>query len=134
MGADDKAVTFTQDLIDVVVNNPGLTMSIGDLQIAERGEIKMPRGCIKELRFGNKDNDLVQVIWESGYVLKTSNASNLNDFRETFKEAACCGHGISACHFINAKRISMVNLTPCQCKCDRKPSGPVITGPPNLLP
>ena len=119
----NHGLTFTPDQIrsmnagTFVLIGPGNTL--GNPGFGTGGSLQ-DYGCIKMLRYGESDTDLVQVDFDSGDILSTSTASNLNDFRLTFKDAACCGHGITACLDETARHLSMVNVYPCECTCDKR--------------
>ena len=131
-GSDNVQLTVTQSAIDVIRANPGLTFSAADIRainagtlvlvpgsvVGPSGQTQFPSGCITSLRF-ESDKELTMVEID-GKPYTTATIANLNDFRETFKEAACCGHGVSFCLFTDQKRMSMLNVYPCKCTCDKR--------------
>lgn len=133
---DDKrlSITATANATALFRMNPELSFSASDIRAINAGTLvpipnpgfalpgRGPKdfGCITYLQFLDGDDDLSQVRFDSGERLDKANATNLNDFRETFKCAANHGYGVTACHFTATKKIRMVNLIPCRCGCDKR--------------
>lgn len=130
---DDKVqLTATPNAIRVIAANPGLTFSASDIRALNTGNLVLVpsgaispgtvtsvSGCITYLQFLNGDDDL-NLVGIDGVFYTQGQITNLNDFRETFKEAACCGHGVSFCWYKEEKRMTMLNLEPCKCTCDKR--------------
>ncbi len=136
MPQDDKfQLTASSNATTLLRLNPGLTFSAADLQAIQAGTL-LPVGpgtlvargagtlkgfgCIKYLRYQENDNDLVRVEFDSGDFLDQSNCANLGEFRQRLQEAANFGFGVTGCLDTKKKRLFMLNLYPCQCKCDRR--------------
>lgn len=131
---DTLQLTASSNATTLFRLNPGLTFNRADLQAIQAGTLVpvgpgiivggggalRDFGCIRYLRYGDNDNDLVQVEFDSGEVLNLSNCANLNDFRQRLQEAANFGFGVTACLDKKKKRLFMLNLYPCQCKCDTR--------------
>ena len=119
MAQDDKTgITVSDNAIQLFQQNPGLTFSITDLRAIDTGNLIWVAGCITRLRYEGGDDDLLYVAFDSGQSLHTGTAANLNDFRKAFQTAANFGFRITACLYKKEKRLRMVNLMPCRCKCD----------------
>jgi len=133
MAKNDQAPFVASDsIVRILQQNPGLAFGPADFQDMQMG-VLLPTdiafrppggdlkdyGCITELRY-DSDTKLVQVTFDSGARLNSSNVSNLSDFREIFQMAANFGHGITSCYNTRTKKLSMVNLIPCRCQCDKK--------------
>lgn len=138
---DTKQFTASDNATAIFRLNPGLNFSAADLRAIQAGTlvpvgpgtIVTPPGtgpvknfgCIEELRYGDSDKDLVRVKFDSGDVLAApgtfpGNCNNLNDFRERLQEAADFGFGVTGCLNTTTRKLSMLNLIACRCKCDRK--------------
>lgn len=138
MASDDKKTSFTASTNANLIfqQNPNLAFSADDLRAIQQGTlvpipggivigptpVDVINGCITLLRYGSGDDDLVYVQFDSGDFLTPAKASNLNDFRETYQTAANHGFGTSACLNTSTKKLFMVNLRPCRCRCKRRKS------------
>ena len=121
-----RAVVATQNLIDITAGNPGITFSAADFTKIQLNTLKPQRPtCIKSLRYGLSDTDLTYVRLADGNSYSTTGlggsiqVTNLNDFRKSLADAACCGHGISFCYYTDTKKMLMLNVFPCQCVCKK---------------
>lgn len=149
MAQQKNLLTASPNAIRVIGGNPGLDFSADQIRAINAGTLvlvgpgttpvpvppQLRGGCINALRYGKSDTDLVRIAFDSGFVLDLGNATNLNDFRERFQEAANFGHGVSLCHDTTNRRIFMVNIYPCDCTCDKEQQPnptfpPIITVPP----
>lgn len=139
MSPDDKQQTFTAsaNAIAVLRLNPGLNVDAAALRAIQAGTLvtvgtgaiaALPAGrlvdfgCIATLRYKDGDQDLERVEFDNGDVLGgphtyPQNCNNLNDFRERLQEAANFGFGVTGCLDTTKKRLFMLNLYPCRCKC-----------------
>ncbi len=118
MAQEREPITFTQNLIDVVSANPGLTVTPGVFTGIVNGNVVVVRGCIRELRYGDGDKDLDVLTLDDGHGPYTAaDIANLRDFRERFQEAANFGHAVNFCWDKTAKKMTMLNILPCKCKC-----------------
>ena len=119
-------LTASQNAINVIAGNPGLSFSTAQIQAINTGTLVLsnPRGiqakCITHLRYQENDHDLQQVTLDDGSVFTTGTITNLNDFRERFQEAANFGHGVTFCVNTEEKRMFMLNIFPCKCKCRKR--------------
>ena len=128
----DRRVTATPNVINVIAGNPGLSFSPAQLQLINLGRIVLvppttSGGCIKHLRYQKNDKDLQQVTFDDGTWITRDPASspnmqilNLNAFRERLQEAANFGHAVGFCVRIPKKEMFMLNIYPCRCKCDKR--------------
>ncbi len=112
MADDTNKLVLSSNAIDVLVQNPGLNLTLGDVT-----NFTLEGGCIRFLRYGNNSQDLVYVLFDNGNFLSSSQTQNLKDFRESFECAAKNGMAATYCITSDRKRISMVNLYPCLCSC-----------------
>jgi hypothetical protein len=103
---------LSKDLIDVLVGNPGL-----NLTLADASQLKLEGGCIRFIRYGKNSEDIVDVSLDSGHHLSVAQTPGLKDFRESFECAAKYGMRVTYCISHDRRRIQMVNLYPCQCQC-----------------
>lgn len=115
-GSDTFVVN--QNVIDVLSNNPSLTLSRSQLRSIVLGTTVWKRGCVKALRYQEDSKDL-HTVQLGSHIFHGGNASNLKDFREVFEQAACCGFEVGLCH-VNDKEINMVWVYPCKCTCDKQ--------------
>lgn len=118
-------LTITQDVINVVAGNPGLTLNDNQVQALLDGRLGFstpvlrPKGrCIKSLRYQTGDHDLVYISFDDGTSYTTNDLKNLNEFRERLQEAANFGHGVTFC--IVDGQMVMLNIFPCGCDCEDK--------------
>ena len=130
---DDRRVTASPNVINVIAGNPGLSFSPAQLQAIDLGRIVLvppttQGGCIKHLRYQKSDKDLQQVTFDDGTFVtslptsspKGTQVLNLADFRERLQEAANFGHGVSFCVNKDKKTMFMLNIFPCRCTCDKR--------------
>ncbi len=123
--AQDRRVTATPNVINVIAGNPGLSFSPAQLQAINLGRIVLVPGaikgrCITHLRYQNSDKDLQQVTFDDGSFVTSAQIVNLADFRERLQEAANFGHGVSFCVNKDKKTMFMLNIYPCRCTCDKR--------------
>ena len=121
---DDRRITASPNVINVIAGNPGLSFSPGQLQAINRGRIvlvptALKGGCITHLRYQNSDKDLQQVTFDDGTFVTSAQIVNLADFRERLQEAANFGHGVTFCVNKDKKTMFMLNIYPCRCPCDK---------------
>ncbi|GJL63565.1 MAG: hypothetical protein NPIRA04_22190 [Nitrospirales bacterium] len=116
-------LTATQNTINVIAGNKGLNFNAAQLKALNAGILVLnsptdfkPK-CITHLRYQNDDKDLQQITLDDGTFFTNTTVTNLNEFRETLRDAACCGHGITFCLDREEKRMFMLNVYPCKCKC-----------------
>ena len=112
MADDISKLVLSSATIDVFLQNPGLDLTLG---VAANNTVK--GGCICFLRYGSGSEDLDIVWFDNGDVIRSSQTSNLNDFRESFECAAKYGMAATYCITHDLVRLSMVNLYPCMCSC-----------------
>ena len=121
MAQDDKTgITVSDNAIQLFQQNPGLNFNLADIRAIDRRTLVSIHGCITRLTYQDGDDDLYIVAFDSGTVLTSQTVTNLNDFRQALQTAANFGFRVTACHYTEKKRLSMVNLHPCRCKCDDK--------------
>ena len=126
----DNDFIASPDAVAVLAGNPGLQFTRADIQAIAAGTLTLvplpgvARGCITSLRYGKGSDDLTFVFLDNGRYYTTGPApapnetvKNLNDFREVFAQAACCGHGVSFCVNTATDTMSMLNVFPCRCQC-----------------
>jgi hypothetical protein len=121
--------TATPSAVRVIAGNPGLSfspaqlaaISVGTLVLSNPVDIRAK--CITHLRYQDNDKDLQQITLDDGSVFTTATVTNLNDFRERLQEAANFGHGITFCHDTREKRMFMLNIYPCKCRCKEDDHG-----------
>lgn len=118
MADDDKQkIELTPNFVNIVAGNPGATFTVGQLVAAAQGRTGWFDGCVERLYYLTKGSDLdgVQIVGAfPGYIA----ASNLNDFRERFEEASCCGQRVAFC-VTHDNRIVMLHVYRCDCRCDK---------------
>ncbi len=121
-----RAVVATQNLIDITSGNPGITFSAADFRKIQLNTLRFQNPtCIQSLRYGLSDADLTYMKLADGNSYSTTGAgvsiqiTNLNDFRKSLADAACCGHVISFCYYTDTKKMLMLNVFPCQCVCKK---------------
>lgn len=117
--ADQDDILVTQNLANIVAGNVGVQFSPATLTAAAAGRVQWLEGCVTRMLYNTSGRDLdgVQISGDHpGWVA----ASNLNEFKERFEEAACCGHGVAFCVTDEGKRIVMLHVYPCKCTCERK--------------
>lgn len=103
---------LSKDLIDVLVGNPGL-----NLTLADASQFKLEGGCISSIRYGSNSEDITDVFFDNGNHLSVAQTPGLKGFRESFECAAKFGMRATYCISHDRKRIQMVNLYPCRCQC-----------------
>ncbi len=112
--AEEEQLTLTDNTLEVLSANPGVTFTPEQLRLVAAGRIVVKHGCIKRLVYSGNHRNLVSVLLDpSGWVA----APNLDDFRRVFEHAANHGHGVIFCYNIQTKEISMPALIVCQCPC-----------------
>lgn len=121
----DHEITLTPDFINIVAGNPNVSFSVGTLIAASEGRIGWFDGCITRLYYQDNGDDL-RLVEISGAHPGFITATNLNDFRERLAEAACCGHRVTFCVTSDNKMV-MLNVYPCDCKCEERNQPPIIT-------
>ena len=148
MAHEGNKLTASPTTINVIRLNPDLIFSDAQIRALNAGTLVAVGpgrgfspggsgplrdfGCIETLRYGNGDTDLVRVEFDSGEVLtKFGNCVNLDDFRARLQEAANFGHGLNGCLDTATKKLSMLNISPCECTCDERKQ-PNVTFPGNL--
>lgn len=112
MADNINSFVLSSSVVDVLVGNPGLNLTLGDA-----AQFELEGGCIRLMRYEKNSEDLTYILFKNGNVLSSGPTSNLKDFRETFECAAKNGMGVTYCISKDRKRIRMVNLYPCLCSC-----------------
>ncbi len=112
MADDINKLVLNSNAIDVLLQNPGLNLTLGDA-----ASFKLEGGCIRLLRYNANSEDLVYVMFDNGNVIHSSQTPDLKDFRESFECAAKYGMAVTYCISNDRKQIIMVNLYPCRCSC-----------------
>lgn len=124
-------LSTSPQVLEVLRANPDLDFSSIDLAKAQKGTLVvagslfppqppssgLKRGCITSLRYQDDGNDLVRIV-VGGVSYTTAQISNLNDFRNRLQEAANFGHEVSFCFYSEDKKMTMLNIYPCGCKCE----------------
>jgi len=121
MAQERESITFTPNLISVVSGNPGVTVTPAAFASIVNGDTVFVRGCIRSLTYGEGDKDLDVLSLDDGHGPYTAaDIANLKDFRERLQEAANFGHAVSFCLNKATKKMVMLNILPCQCKCPQQ--------------
>ena len=81
-------LTLSSSTIDVLLQNPGL-----DLTLSDASQFDLEGGCIRFLCYGSNSKDLVIVEFDNGNRIRSSETPGLKDFRGSFKCAA--KHGMA---------------------------------------
>jgi len=110
----DKLV-LNSAVIDVYTQNPGLDLTIADASRV----VLVNAGCIRSMRYGSSSSDLTYVQFDNSTLSGAALKDDLKRFRETFECAAKFGMGVTYCLSKDGKTVSMVNLYPCRCKCNK---------------
>lgn len=124
--ADQTLFVASPSAVNVIAGNPGLGFTAAQLTAINAGTLVLsnPLGfepqCITHLRYQNGDDDLVQITLSNGAVYTNADINNLKDFRQRLQEAANFGHGVTFCVDTREKRMFMLNIYPCKCKCPCK--------------
>ena len=75
-------LVLSASVIDVLTQNPGLNMTIGDA-----ARFTLEGGCVRLMRYGDNSKDLDYVLFDNGNSLSSSQTANLKDFRESFSQS-----------------------------------------------
>ncbi len=110
MADDVTKVLLNSAVLDIYTQNPGLSISIADAL----NFVFKNAGCIRCMRYNTNSDELVYVQFDTVVI---TNVDALKKFKETFECAAKYGMGVTYCESTDGKRIVMVNLYPCRCKC-----------------
>ena len=113
-----QQVTINPALVRLVTANPGARLPAGGLVAVATGIADWYQGCIEALYYFSKGSDL-DSIRIKGH--PTIAPANLNDFREKFEQAACCGQEVGFGVRKNDNKIQMLWVYPCKCCRDHNP-------------
>ncbi|GJL51843.1 hypothetical protein [Candidatus Nitrospira salsa] len=113
--AIDNQLTISSSTIDVLTQNPGLNLTLGDA-----ANFTLEGGCIRLMRYEENSEDLNYILFDNGNSLRSSQTPGLKDFRQSFECAAKHGMAVTYCISTDRKKIRMVNLYPCLCSCGSK--------------
>ena len=129
MDSTKFSLSVSPQMLDMLRANPGLNFSATDLAKIQNGTLvvagalapprhtsPLKRGCISQLRYQKNGNDLERIV-VGGTTYDISQVKNLNDFRDRLQEAANHGHEVSFCFYSRDKKMTMLNIYPCGCKC-----------------
>ena len=124
-------LTVTPSVINVFTESLGSTFTADQLRAIADGTILSliaPTGCITALSYEENGQDLSAITFDGGLSISTTQAENLNDFRERLQEAANFGHGVTLILDSVNKKILRLNIFPCTCLCEKKaqPISPAV--------
>ena len=116
--ADDKTLfTLSPSVAQVLAASIGGTLTPVQLGSITAGTIVVRGGCIRHLYYQDNSQDLRLVEFDNGTSITSTEATNLKDFRERLEDAAKFGMGVTFCLDTKNRRMFMLNLYPCLCKC-----------------
>ncbi len=125
--AKEQNFSFSSSATDVLTANPGLSLSVSQLQAIQSGVLvttpwRGDSGCIQKSSRYEGDTKLVYMVLDgTAYSIGGSGVrvANLNDFRETLRSAFANGQRISFCFNTRTHKMSMLNVYKCGCPCDQ---------------
>jgi hypothetical protein len=115
--AEDRTISITSTVAQVISGSIGATLTAAQLGSITAGTIVLRGGCIRHLYYQDSSEDLRLVAFDNGSSVSSGEATNLKDFRERLEDAAKYGMGATFCLDTQNRRIFMLNLYPCLCKC-----------------
>ncbi len=111
-------VRITDTMANIFTANVGANFTANQLiAILTPGRIGWYQGCIERFYYGSGDDDLDFIVINGSVV----SPSNIKDFKDRLREAACCRHCVSFCVDTQERIMFMLNVWPCkECKPSEK--------------
>lgn len=112
-----KNLILSQSVATLVNNNIGVTIPTRILDLAARDKLFYYNGCITDLYYAQKGNELTNVSIDgvSLYPVPT----NLKSFQERLEHAACCGMSVWFSVTTDDHEMWMFHAIPCGCPCHK---------------